>query len=191
MAREFFCAYHSYLKAIEPLNDAERGRLFTACIEYSISGVTSELRGNERFLFPSIKEQIDRDTEKYAKFCDKQRENIAKRWNTNVYHRIPNDTKHTKDKEKEKDKDKENINIKAQKHRYGEYKHILLTDDEYEKLKSRFPDYEKQIQNLDTGIELKGYKYNSHYLAILKWASNGTKSDNQLSARERFLNDEG
>lgn len=30
MALESFNAYHSYLKAIEPLNDAERGRLFTA-----------------------------------------------------------------------------------------------------------------------------------------------------------------
>ena len=30
MALESFNAYHSYLKAIEPLNDAQRGRLFTA-----------------------------------------------------------------------------------------------------------------------------------------------------------------
>lgn len=35
MAREYFCAYHSYLAAIEPLNDEERGRLFTALLQYS------------------------------------------------------------------------------------------------------------------------------------------------------------
>ena len=37
-------------------------------------------------------------------------------------------------------------------------------------MKERFPDYESKIKTLDEGIELKGYKYKSHYLAILKWA---------------------
>jgi DnaD/phage-associated family protein len=43
MAREYFAAYHSYLKAVEPLNDAERGRLFTSCLSYSMTGVEPEL----------------------------------------------------------------------------------------------------------------------------------------------------
>ncbi len=69
MAREFFCAYHSYLKSIEPLNDAERGRLFTACLEYSATGAAPDLRGNERFVWPTIREQIDRDAAKYESHC--------------------------------------------------------------------------------------------------------------------------
>lgn len=108
MALESFNAYHSYLKAIEPLNDAERGRLFTACLEYSMTGEAPELKGNERFVFPSMAAQIDRDKEKYTARCRKNSENVSKRWNTIVYDgksRIPNDTKHTKDKDKDKDKD--------------------------------------------------------------------------------------
>lgn len=66
MAIEYFNAYHSYLKSIEPLNDAERGRLFTALLEYSSTGVTPDLRGNERFIFPTMKEQIDRDMQKHG-----------------------------------------------------------------------------------------------------------------------------
>lgn len=113
MAREYFCAYHSYLKSVEPLNDAERGRLFTACLEYSMTGEAPDLRGNERFVFPMIREQIDRDSVKYKSFCQKQSENIKKRWenaDTNVYRGIsgiPNDTKNTKEKEKEKKNIKE------------------------------------------------------------------------------------
>ncbi len=61
---------------------------------------------------------------------------------------------------------------KKEKHKYGEYKNVLLTDEELEKLKDRFFDWEEKISQLDEGIELKGYKYKSHYLAILKWASN-------------------
>ena len=64
MALESFNAYHSYLKAIELLNDAERGRLFTACLQYSMTGEAPELKGNERFVFPSMAAQIDRDKEK-------------------------------------------------------------------------------------------------------------------------------
>ena len=62
MAREYVCLYHSYLKSVEPLNDAERGRLFTACLTYSMTGAEPDLRGNERFVWPTIREQIDRDT---------------------------------------------------------------------------------------------------------------------------------
>lgn len=106
MAREYVCLYHSYLKSVEPLNDAERGRLFTACLTYSMTGAELDLRGNERFVWPTIREQIDRDTKKYSDFCKKQQENIRKRWDTTVYDGtsgIPDDTKHTKEKEKEKE----------------------------------------------------------------------------------------
>ena len=58
MALESFNAYHSYLKSIELLNDAERGRLFTACLQYSMTGEVPDLRGNERFVFPMMKEQM-------------------------------------------------------------------------------------------------------------------------------------
>ena len=110
MAREYFCAYHSYLKSVEPLNDAERGRLFMACLQYSMTGEAPDLRGNERFVFPMMKEQIDRDTEKYEAFRRKQSENIKKRWDTKdttVYHGIFGNTKSTKEKEKEKENIKE------------------------------------------------------------------------------------
>lgn len=106
MAREYVCLYHSYLKSVEPLNDAERGRLFTACLTYSMTGAEPDLRGNERFVWPTIREQIDRDTKKYSDFCKKQQENIRKRWDTTVYDGtsgIPDDTKHTKEKEKKKE----------------------------------------------------------------------------------------
>ena len=80
--------------------------------------------------------------------------------------------------EKEIDIEKDNnispsATTKATKHKYGEYKNVLLTDDEYAKLQEKFPnDYMQKIENLSEGIALKGYKYKSHYLAILKWARN-------------------
>ena len=109
MAREYFAAYHSYLEAMEQLNDAEKGRLFTACLIYSKTGEAPQLRGNERFVFPTLKAQIDRDKATYDSRCKKNSDNIRKRWNTDVYdgeQPCTNDTK-TKEKEKEKTKTKE------------------------------------------------------------------------------------
>lgn len=75
MAREYFQAYHSYLQSMEPLNDAECGRLFRALLKYSETGECEELRGNERFVFPTMRAQIDRDNQKYEEKCQKNSEN--------------------------------------------------------------------------------------------------------------------
>lgn len=110
MAIEYFNAYHSYLKSIEPLNDAERGRLFTALLEYSSTGVSPDLRGNERFIFPMMKEQIDRDKSKYEAKCKRQAENASMRWHATACHGMPTDAKHAKEKEKAKTKEKTKAN---------------------------------------------------------------------------------
>ena len=119
MAREYFNAYHSYLEAIEPLNDAERGRLFTACLFYSMTGEVPELRGNERFVFAGMKSQIDRDSKQYENRCVTNRKNGALGGQTKPserYQTLPNATEcpptppKEKEKEKEKDKAKEKDN---------------------------------------------------------------------------------
>ena len=77
--------------------------------------------------------------------------------------------------ELEKDIDKE-LNEKVNKHKhskhkYGQYNHVLLDDEQYNKLVSSLGEKEAQrmINTLDEGIELKGYTYKNHYLAIIKW----------------------
>ena len=72
-------------------------------------------------------------------------------------------------KKKETIQKKEKKINKRKKH-YGEFKNVLLSDEEYQKLKDKFgasvPD---MIEALSSGIESKGYKYQSHYAAILNW----------------------
>lgn len=66
---------------------------------------------------------------------------------------------------------------KGSKHCYGEYNHVKLTDNEYEKLKERFGDLtDSKIKYMDEQIEMKGYKYKSHYMAILKWSEQEKKN---------------
>lgn len=108
MAREYFCCYHSYLDVMEQLNDTERGRLFTACLQYSKTGEAPELRGNERFVFPAFRSQIDRDNANYEEMCRKQSANAKKRWDAKRCDRMPT---HANDANtKTKTKTKENLN---------------------------------------------------------------------------------
>lgn len=64
MELTYIKVFVDYLDAIELLGDAERGRLFTALLEYGRTGVAPQLGGNERFLFPMMRAQIDREKSK-------------------------------------------------------------------------------------------------------------------------------
>jgi hypothetical protein len=77
----------------------------------------------------------------------------------------------------------------TKKHKYGTYKNVLLTDDEYQKLQARFPnDYEAKIETFSEAMARKGYKYKSHYLAILDWARRDAKKvDKPTASSNPFL----
>lgn len=77
MAKEYFCAYYSYHDSMSQLSDAEKGRLFEACLEYSRTGEVPQLSGNERFVFPTFKSQIDRDNRKYQEKCAQNARNAT------------------------------------------------------------------------------------------------------------------
>ena len=81
-----------------------------------------------------------------------------------------------KDRLEEDSIDKDSIESKSgkptkpTKHKYGEFKNVLLTDEELEKLKSEFPDWLDRIERLSEYIEQKGNKYRNHYVTIRVWA---------------------
>ena len=84
MANTYFCCYDSYLEGFENLNDAEVGRLIRACINYHMSGQVVELDGNEKYIFPMIKGQIDRDTAVYDTKCKQLSDNAKKRYKSDL-----------------------------------------------------------------------------------------------------------
>ncbi len=64
------------------------------------------------------------------------------------------------------------------KHKYGEYGNVLLKDEELQKLKEEYENWEELIKYLDEYIEMKGYKAKSHYLCIKKWVVDAVKKQN-------------
>lgn len=121
MLRPYFCAYHSYLENMELLNSEERGRLFTALLEYSKDGTLIPLTGNERFVFPGIRSQIDRDKAQWeqidnVKTANGRKGGRPKKAETEKANGLDENLKNQqvisvskKSLEKEKKKDKDNI----------------------------------------------------------------------------------
>ena len=113
-----------------------------------------------------------------------------------------NTNKNEKNIKNEKNKKKNNIPASedksssafanASKHKYGEYKNVLLKDEELQKLKEEYQNWEELIKYLDEYIEMKGYKAKSHYLCIKKWVVDAVKkqeakkSNKDLSIVEDF-----
>lgn len=99
-----FILYTSYYALIEGLTDEQLGQLTRAIFLYARDGKSIELEPVVRMAFSFIKDNIDRNADKYQKKCERNRENIKKRWekkhsedtteqsNTNVYERIPSNT---------------------------------------------------------------------------------------------------
>ena len=68
--------------------------------------------------------------------------------------------------------------IYKEKEKYGEFKNVLLTEEEYHKLEeSNLLPY---IEKLSSYIASKGKKYKSHYATILTWHRGETKNEKPL-----------
>ena len=60
---------------------------------------------------------------------------------------------------------------KIVRHKYGLYEQVLLTDEDYKKLKEEFPhDHSERIARLDEYIASTGKKYKNHLATIRSWA---------------------
>lgn len=69
------------------------------------------------------------------------------------------------------DKEKINKKEKPQKHKYGQYQNVLLSDDELEKLKTEFPgDWEERIERVSEYCASKGVTYKNYLATIRTWA---------------------
>ena len=121
MELTYIKVFVDYLDAIELLGDAERGRLFTALLEYGRTGVAPQLGGNERFLFPMMRAQIDRDKASLeaesSTYSEAGKKGAKARWQGHKKDGLDSQAKpghkkdgqDGKDKEEDKDKDKEDI----------------------------------------------------------------------------------
>lgn len=108
---KYLKVFTDFADAMEELGDAERGRLFTAMLKYAETGAAPDFRGNERFIWPVAKLQIDRMAAECEGRAKTSRENGSKGGRpkkTQGNLKNPEGFSKTQ-KSQDKDKDKENI----------------------------------------------------------------------------------
>lgn len=99
-----FLVYYDNEVIVIRLQDEEAGRLFKSLFPYGREEIKPDFKNNPALAmaFDIFSMAIDRDKEKYVKRCEKNRENIGKRWakagkqsNTSVYKGKQSNTNYT------------------------------------------------------------------------------------------------
>lgn len=100
---DYLKVFVDFVDVIEPLTDAETGRLFRGMLRYAQSGEEPEGSGNERYLWGLAKQIINRE----AKTLETKREN-GKAGGRPRNQEKPNESKGNQEKPNESYKDKDN-----------------------------------------------------------------------------------
>lgn len=231
MAKKGVIMYYDLLEQLQDFTDEQFGKITRAMIKYDRDGIEPQFNDIQiRLAFNILKPTIDRNKQEYQEKCDKNRENINKRWkkqDTNEYDGIRTNTNYTdidididKDKEIdiniEKDINKKEIykekveqspthtqSFKEEKHKYGEYGWIKLTDTQYNKLCEDYSrDYiDFAIKKIDEYVQSNGNKnkYKDWNLVLRKairerWSclkDKDTRFNSQSSSRNTPIKQEG
>jgi hypothetical protein len=120
-----------------------------------------------------------------GKLLEKRIENKERMYNARALHKTPTNTARAGARVEES---RTNTNVLVdetqkiiiEKKKYGEFANVMLTDDELEKVKVKFPDdHLSKIEELSVALKSrKGYaqKYSDHYATILSWARRNADS---------------
>ena len=199
MNKRSFIMYQEWATLIRGLPKDKAGELIQAICSYKLDAEYNIEDITVKAVFDMIKVQLDADADKYAEVCRKRAENgkkggVAKA--NNNQQTLPNATKSkqmlanaTKSKQKLADNDNDNDNDNNKKNKgtrtsdklvFGEYKHVRLTVEQYDKLGVDLGESMRDacIKRLDEYIqERPDYKSKDHYLCIRRWVIKAVKED--------------
>lgn len=145
---------HSVIKGGKPVED---------CIVSELAKVKDKNLIAKVFGYLSTKDGLNATVNKIISDYEIDNENENENENDVSLGRYGNDTSTYRKKATKKSE-------KPVKHKYGEYKNVLLSDDELEKLKSEFLNWEDRIERLSSYVASTGKSYKSHYATIRNWA---------------------
>ena len=85
-----FVVYGDSSEIVNKLSDEDAGKLFKSMFDYFLTGNEPEFDGKLDMAFVMMRQIMDHNTDKYKKRCEKNRENVKKRYerirsNTNEY----------------------------------------------------------------------------------------------------------
>lgn len=131
-----------------------------------------EIKSDETIYMEEVSKMIGSETKwaEYKRNGVKALENFQRNSKT-----VPTEIEKEKEKETEQEKEIEEAapppSPKPVRHKYGAYKNVLLSDEDYTKLQAEFPrDWSDRIERLSEYIASTGKSYKNHLATIRSWA---------------------
>lgn len=190
-------AFYSYLENEDKLNilsDEQAGRLYKSLYAFCRTGEKPDFSDDPllNYAFADFLIDIERDRDRYEKTCacrakagrksgevrrtkaESDEQKGTKRTNVNFVEQKGTNTNKMNETEAEAEAEANTTNVvkeKNKKEKYGEFDNVLLSKEEFEKLKVTFPsDWRDRIERLSQYLAQTGKRYKSHYATILAWA---------------------
>ena len=183
--RKAFSFYRSYYEASKDLPTEAQAEFLMAICAYMFDGVESDLHGVASAMFKLAKPTLDTSIKRASagQAGGKSKANgkqIKSKPEANGKQTGDNDEANPKrymindymiNDQVINDKEKIDKKEKQQRHKYGQYKNVLLSDDELEKLKTEFPlDWQDRIERVSEYVASTGKKYSNFLAVIRSWA---------------------
>lgn len=138
------------------------GKADGGCDQKVTGGVTKKSQGCDQKITPGCDQKVTQN-------------------NINNY-TIPSKNINTKENKRE--------SAREERHRYGQYKNVLLSDKELETLKEEFPaDWQARIERVSEYCASSGKNYKSYLATIRNWARRDKEKANRAPARPVRKND--
>lgn len=186
MAKKGVLMYYDLLEQLKDFNDEQFGKVVRVMIKYDKDGIEPNIEDVQiKLAFNILKPTIDRNKQEYQYKCDRNRENINKRWNrqdTNKYDGIRTNTNYT-DNDIDIDND---IVINKNIEKENILKEKVDWESKFEKLWSIYPrkknkqlakkTFEHKIRGLDNQecIDKCNAIYKAQVISTNEWKTNNT-----------------
>lgn len=191
MDAKSFVMYKEWLGDLDELTTEQRGQLLTAVLQWQSGVDVDALELAPRIVFNSWVRHFERNALKWEQTRQKRAEagrmgghrkaeNLANLANAskakqkvanlavNVNGNVNANVNGNGNVNENVIENKSNAPSPA-RHKYGFYNNVLLSDEERDKLKVEYPDYERTLEELSAYIASTGKRYKSHYATIRNW----------------------
>ena len=186
MVKKGVLMYYDLLEQLKDFNDEQFGKVVRVMIKYDKDGIEPNIEDVQiKLAFNMLKPTIDRNKQEYQYKCDRNRENINKRWNrqyTNEYDGIRTNTNYT-DNDIDNDND---IVINKNIEKENILKEKVDWESKFEKLWSLYPrkknkqlakkTFEHKIRGLDNQecVDKCNAIYKAQVISTNEWKTNNT-----------------
>lgn len=178
------------VKALAKLTNTSPDTVAVAMKTFIDIGLVSRLEGGEIYM-NQIQEMVGSETRaaesmRRLRATEKAQKQLENNSGNNVTESYPELLEIEIDKELEIElKIEKEIDKKQKKKKFGEFSNVLLTEQEFEKLKEKFPhDYLQRIERVSGYVASTGKSYKSHYATIISWA----RKDEQNAPQKKVVN---